>query len=280
MTITTETYWDIGGVPLQTLAYNVTTWGGDLQSPPPLRGEDLVIPYRPGTVFQTRRPNGRSLTFSMWVVGADVDGNIPVSKTMRAEFEKNFKMLRALFWNQGKQVTITKRWKDYATGTVKAATGTAVFTNGLAPSMNGSLRASFTVEMYMSDPFFYGSQQTTNFSSGATVSVPVTVEGDYETTAIGITLNGARNNIRLTNVDESVYLNVAQNLSSGSVIQLDINSFTARKNPTGTNANVIGSVTYFGHPFWFVLRPGIQNLTLSSSTGTGSGSLTYQARWL
>lgn len=280
MTLTTDTYWDIDGIPLQTLAYNITTWGGDLQSPPPLRGEDITIPYRPGTVFQPRRPDGRSMTFSMWVVGADVDGNVPASASMRAEFEKNFKMLRGLFWNQGRQVTITKRWKDYGSGTVKAASAKAVFANGLAPSMNGSQRASFTVEMYLSDPFFYGSEVTIPFSATATPSVGPTILGDYETTDIVITFDGARNNMRITNTDEGVYVNVNHNLAIAHEIVLTVDAFTAIKDPTGTPANVIGSVTSFGHPFWFVLRPGVQNLTISSSSGTGAGELKYRPRWL
>jgi hypothetical protein len=280
MALSTDVYWDIDGVPIQTLAYNISTWGGDLQAPPPLRGDDITIPYRPGTVFQMRRPNGRSLTFSMWVIGADNNGNVPTSKTMRAEFENNFKMLRTLFWNQGRQVTITKRWRDYTTGTLMTASGKAVYTNGLAPSMNGSHRATFTVEMYMSDPFFYGSEVTVNFAATATSNQSPTIVGDYETTDILMDFNGARNNMRLTNSSTSTYVNVNQNLASGSLIRLDVNNFTARKNPSTTNDNVVGSVTQFGHPFWMVLRPGVQSLSLTSSSGSGSGVLKYRPRWL
>lgn len=280
MALSTDVYWDIAGVPLQTYAYNITTWGGDLQAPPTLRGEDTTLPYRPGTIFQTRRPTGRSITFNMWVTGADVDGNVPASKTMRLEFEKNFKMLRGLFWNQGKQVAITKRWKDYTTGVVQAATGYAVFVNGLAPTMNGQLRATFTVEMYMSDPFFYGTTQTVNFAGTTTSNQSPTVLGDYETTAISLDVNGARNNFRLTNTSESVYVNVNKNLSAGQLVRLDVNNFTARQDPSGANTNVIGSVTNFGHPFWMVLRPGVQNLSLTSSTGAGTATLTYLPRWI
>lgn len=280
MVLTTDVYYDINGVPLSTLAYNVTTWGGDLQAPPDLRGEDLTIPYRPGTVFQARRPDGRSMSFNMWVVGADVDGKVPASKTMRAEFENNFKMLRNLFWNQGKQVTITKRWRDYDTGTLMSATAQAVYSGGFSPSMTGNLRATFSVEMYLSDPFFYGPESTISFAGTAVATAAPTVLGDYETTVLVLDVNGARNNFRLTNMDEAVYVNVATNLTVGSSIRLDINNFSAKRNPLGTNENVIGSVTSFGHPFWFVLRPGVQNLRLTSSSGTGTGTLKYRPRWL
>lgn len=280
MATTTDTFWDINGVPIQTYAYNVSTWGGDLQAPPPLRGDDLTIPYRPGRVFQARRPDGRSLTFSMWVQGSDEDGRVPTTKTMRAEFEKNFSMLRNLFWNQGKQVIITKRWRDYTTGGMRSASARAVYAGGIDPSMHGSLHASFTVEMYLSDPFFYGGEVTVPFSALASSPVATNVLGDYETTDILIDFEGPRNNMRLTNVDAGVYVNVNQNISFGQVIRLDVNNFRAVKNPVGPTTNVIGSVTQFGHPFWFVLRPGIQNLTLSSSTGTGGGTLKYRPRWL
>jgi len=220
------------------------------------------------------------MSFNMWVQGSDSDGNVPANKTMRAEFEKNFMMLRNLFWNQGKQVTITKRWRDYTTGNMRSASARAVFAGGIAPSMHGNAHASFSVEMYLSDPFFYGAEVTANFSAVATSTLALDVPGDYETTDILIDFQGARNNFRLTNVSEAVYVNVNQNLASGQLIRLDVNNFRASKNPTTSPSNVIGSVTNFGHPFWFVLRPGVQNLTLSSSSGTGAGTLKYRPRWL
>jgi len=277
MVLTTDVYWDINGVPLQSLAYNITTWGGDLQSPPPLRGTDLTIPYRPGTVFLQRRPDGRTMNINMWVQGSDVDGKVPTSATMRAEFEKNFKMLRNLFWNQGRQIAITKRWKDYGSNTVQTATALAVFASGFAPEMQGNAHATYSVELYLSDPFFYGLEVTTNFAAVATSNQAINVLGDYETTALTFQFDGARNNMRLTNASEGVYVNVANNLGSGQSIVIDADNFTAKKNGS---TNVIGSVTNFGHPYWFVLRPGVQNVSLTSSSGAGSGVLKYRPRWL
>jgi Phage tail protein. len=280
MALSTDVYWDIGGVPLQTLAYNITTFGGDLNSPPTLRGEDLTIPYRPGTVFTQRRPNGRTITFNMWVQGSDVDGKVPTSVTQRAEFEKNFKMLRNLFWNQGNQVNVTKRWKDYGSSVVQTATAKAVFSSGISPEMQGNSHASYSVEMYLSDPFFYGPQQTITFAALATSNQTFTVLGDYETTEILVDFDGARNNMRLTNTSAGVYVNVNHNLAAGQEIILDVSNFKATKNPTGTPQSVIGNVTYFGHPFWMVLRPGSQTLSMTSSSGAGGGNVKYSPRWL
>lgn len=280
MALTTDVYWDIDGVPLQTYAKNITTWGGDLQAPPSLRGEDLTIPYRPGEVFQTRRPKGRSITFNMWVIGADDDGKIPTSIPMRGMFEQHFKNLRNLFWNQGKQFTLTRRWKDYTTNTVKSASAKAVFAGGLAPVMNGQNRATFSVELYLPDPFFYGAEETITFPATNVAEVTSTILGDYETTVALLTVNGARNNIRLTNNNEGVYVNIAQDLAAGQTIQVDVDNWTAVKNPGVSEANIIGSVTSFGHEFWFVLRPGSQKVTLSSSSGTGTATLKYRPRYI
>lgn len=280
MALSSDVYWDINGIPLQTMAYNISTWGGDLQAPPPLRGGDLTIPYKPGEVFQTRRPSGRSLTFNMWTIGADSDGNIPVDATMRSMFEFNFKKLRTLFWNQGKQFTITKRWKDYGSNTVKTASARGVFAGGMAPSMNGALRASFTAEVYLSDPFFYGPTETINIPSGQNSIVNTTILGDYETTAVTVLFNGARNNMRLTNLSEGIYVNSTIDLSTGQTLLIDVDAWTATKNPGSSNVNVIGSVSSFGHEFWFVLRPGTQSLSVSSGTGSGSAVVQYKPRWV
>lgn len=275
MALSTDTYWDVSGTPLQTLAYNIETWGGDIQAPPPLRGEDITIPYAPGMLIQPRRPNGRTLTLNMWVVGADVDGKVPTSATMRAEFEKNFKMLRTLFWNQGQPFQITRRWKDYGSSTVQSATATAVYVDGFAPSMNGANRATFTVELFLPDPFFYGANVNVNFGATATSNTTITVPGDFETTNISITFNAARNNFRLTNTTTGVYVNVNSNLTAGTAI-MDVDAWSVQQGAS----NIIGKVTQYGHPFWMALKPGSQTLSLTSSSGTGSAVLTYRPRWI
>jgi hypothetical protein len=197
---------------------------------------------------------------------------------MRAEFEKNFKMLRNLFWNQGKQVTLTKRWKNYGSNTVQTATAMAVYENGFAPVMNGSSRATFSVTLYLSDPFFYGPEETIEIPAATSSTVTVDILGDYETTDITLVANASRNNFRFTNLSEGVYVNVNREITTGS-ISIDVDAFTAVRSGAG-GANVISYVSSFGHPFWFVLRPGEQQIRLTSSSGTGSGIIRYRPRWL
>lgn len=278
MSNTTDTYWEVNGVSLQTYAFNITTWGGDLQAPPPLRGEDQKIPFRPGVLLQPRIPDSMTRTFNMWVIGADEDGNIVPSR--RAEFERNYKKIRALFWNGGEPVTIKKRWRDYGSSVIREAVGTAIFADGLAPAMQGSQRATFSVAMFFADPFFYGDEETIPFNAVATATTTATILGDYETTDISLEFSGARNNMRLTNVTRGIWLNVQRDLASGSKIVVDVDDWTAVQNPTGTPVNVIRYVTHFGHKFWMSLKPGSQQLRISSTSGAGAATLKYRPRWI
>lgn len=156
MTNSTPTYWSVDGESLQTYAYNIQTWGGDAQGVPPLRGDDVTVPFAEGELWQEKVPGARTISFNMWVVGANPDGSLPTEGSSRELFERNWRKLRALFWNPRKQITLTKRFKDWNTGQIVSASAKAQFASGLQPTMNGTQRAQFTVQLKLTDPFFYG----------------------------------------------------------------------------------------------------------------------------
>lgn len=165
MTNSTQYYWSVDGVSLQTYAYNIETWGGDAQSPPPLRGGDTVIPYAVGETYHRKVPGARTISFGMWVVGANKDGSIPQGGSSRKLFEENWRKLRSLLWNPNRQIELTKRFKDWTTGQMVEATAKAEFAGGLAPTMNGTQRAVFTVQLRLADPFFYGKEKTVSINA-------------------------------------------------------------------------------------------------------------------
>lgn len=165
MTNSTEYFWSIDGVSLQTYAFNISTWGGDAQSPPPLRGNDTTVPYVVGDQYHRKVPGARTVSFGMWVIGANEDGSLPVGGSSRRLFEENWRALRKLMWNPNRQVKLTKRFRDWETGEVVEATALAEFAGGLTPTMNGSQRAVFTVQFKLADPFFYGEAQTISINA-------------------------------------------------------------------------------------------------------------------
>lgn len=165
MTNSTEYFWSIDGVSLQTYAFNISTWGGDAQSPPPLRGSDTTVPYVVGDQYHRKVPGARTVSFGMWVIGANEDGSLPVGGSSRRLFEENWRALRKLMWNPNRQVKLTKRFRDWETGELVEATALAEFAGGLTPTMNGSQRAVFTVQFKLADPFFYGEEHTISINA-------------------------------------------------------------------------------------------------------------------
>jgi hypothetical protein len=271
----TDTYWSIGDVSLQTLGFNIETRGG--HAPPPLRGEDILIPYRPGQRLTERIPDSRTEGFKLWAIGMTEDGTVgPYGP--RAEYEKNYKKLRALIYNQGRPVQLTKRWKDYGSSTVKSATATAIYQGGLDESMTGPARATMGFDMWLADPFYYGDWEPVNFSAVANSVQTPTILGDYPTTVITLQANGARTGLRLTNSTEDIWLDYAGTIAAGSSVVFDVDAWTAKRSTTPTNA--IRDVSHFGHKHWMSLRPGVQRLAITSNSGTGSAVLKYKPRWL
>ena len=67
----TVEYWDADGVSLQTFTQNLKTWGGSREGVPPLRGEDLKIPYMRGSRFVRKVPDSRTLTLEGWLLGTE-----------------------------------------------------------------------------------------------------------------------------------------------------------------------------------------------------------------
>lgn len=272
---TTETYWDIDGTSLQTLAYNIVTLGGDRLMPPGLRGKDLVIPYAPGEVFQDKVVDSRTITLGMWVQGVDVNG-LETTLDARRQFDANWKTLKNLLWTPRKQVTLTKRFYDGST--LKTAAAKAQFAGGMIPLMQGPARATFTVDLSLADPYFYSADVITNLVSG---TQSVTVNGDDVTRAVKFQIRGPRKNIKIRNNTLGIQVEYRGDLSAGDEARIDVKKFTSKTDPVATNEyNSTGSILHEGDAFWFLLAPGANSITVTSDTGIGAITMTHQEAWL
>lgn len=277
MTNSTQTFWEVDGVSLQTYAQNIVTWGGEKQAPPPLRGEDVLIPYRPGRTWVHKEADSRTLPLEMWVLGANDDGTVPTGPR-NIEFQANLRALRNLLWNPKRQIKLTKRWMNPGSPTVYKASALASFAGGFVPSMNGSARATFTVDLLLADPYFYGDEITHTFNAGSsTQAQTLNILGDDSTTAVKVQFYGDRTNPRLSNSINGEYVELQEQIASGSVL-VDVDAFTAKSGSTNHIRYVRSAVT--DSKFWMTLEPGSQTVTLSGSTGTGNATLKYRPRWL
>lgn len=281
MANSTDEYFSVNGESLQTYAYNIETWGASRESPPPVRGGNVTIPGMPGQVFVPKVVDSRTLTFNMWVIGATTDGYAPTG-SRRAEFEKNFKALRRLLYTPGREITITKRFRLPGSNTVITATGKAQFAGGLAPTMHGRARAIMTVDLFMADPFFYGSEVTIPAFNSTSQQRTIDVAGDFRTTAITVAIAGSRVNPRIaaTNAYDSMWVKYTYTLGTGDKASLDIPSFTAITTPgTAAAFRSGGLITHGGDKFWLALEPGSNTIQYTSTSGAGDTIIKYKPVW-
>lgn len=286
MTTTTDTYMSVDGVPLQTYAYNISSWGGDREAPPTLRGGNIVIPGAPGALFVPKLVDSRIITLGMWVQGCTEDGLIPSSASRREEFERNWRALRKLLWTPRKQITLTKRFRNYGETAITVATGKAQFAGGLNPSMTGTQRAIFTVDLLMADPYFYGPEVTLPTYTTNQQTNTFEVPGDDRTRDISISVAGARVNpkLTLTSPDQTVRtMQYTYALGTGDSATVDVRNFTSRTTPaTGTAFGSSGlvSASPSDDPNWLGFDPGTNKLKVESSSGVGNVVVKYKPVYL
>lgn len=295
MTDTTETLWDVDGTSLQTYAFNIVTLGGSRMSPPPVRGDDITIPFRPGQVFTPKTPDAQTITLGMWVSGANEDGTIPTDPGPRMFFMQNWRKLRKLLFTPRRQFVLTKRFwipEEELEGSNMAlddlptqsgyrlitASAMGSYAGGLEPQMTGPGRATFTVDIKLTTPYFFSAPININLTNLAP-SDTVNIVGDDRTMAIGVEFTGPLTAPQITNGD--VWFRYDTGISLGVKVLLDVLDFQATHNYLNEEDSYksAGYVVHDGDPFWLYLEPGENVIVLSSSEGTGSARLTYQPGW-
>lgn len=277
MTNSTVEYWDVDGVSLNTFAYNIQTLGGDRLAPPPLRGGNQKVPHSPGTIYMPKVVDSNTLTLGMWAIGTQADGTAPVSGYAKEQFNKNFRMLRRIFWTPDREVTITKRFYD-ETGVLRTASAKGQFAGGLSPAMNGQARGVFTVDLVLADPFFYGTQQSTSLVTGAQ---NVSVLGDYATRNVIFTIQGLRVNPKIRNNTLLVDTQLLASLGSGDATVVDVKNYKSTTTPSGGSPfRSTGSIRHTGAAHWFALNPGVNSITVTSDSGIGVITMQWQEAWI
>lgn len=304
MTDTTETYWDADGQSLQTFAFNIVTLGGDRMAPIPVRGDDITVPYMPGTVWTPKVPNQRVISLGMWVIGANEDGTIPDDEDGRRTFDKNWRMLRRLLWRYRTQFTLTKRFwvptEDLEAAGVDitelpqngswsliSASAKASYHSGMEPMMSGPSRAAFVVNLLLSDPYFYGDTITIPFSTSTEPEDPGPVQGvfilgDDRTTEITFDYEGPLTSPTFTLTEEpsTPWIRYGSDVADGDSAQVKVKTFSAVHTDSLATYGSSGYVQHYGDRFWFFLDPGERTIALSVQEGTGTADLIYRPAYL
>lgn len=323
-----EEGWMVDGIPLQTYAFNITTLGGSRMAPPPLRGTNVAVPFRPGSTWQPRIPDSRTITLAMWVIGAEKDGSIPENRDLQFKFKQNWRELTKLLWKPKKELTLSKKiwipevelvaanapfvmypeYQGYRQLTVEAK---ATFAGGLEPTMTGNARATFMVDLLLSDPYFYGDPITHSFDvtkeldgdyvgryaknlhilgDDATSKIMIEFFSDTGMVEPLLSWNDPNPTGAVLSYDPSPFLGIHGYFGppGGTIdeetahreVTIDVDRFTAYYPPEDGTSYISGAVHTSGNRFWLELDPAGMNMTFTVGSGQGTADITYRPAWL
>jgi hypothetical protein len=266
--------WYFNGVSLMSQYWNIATLGGSRFSLPVLRGQNYEVPYRAGQVWRPKYPDQRTVTLAMWLNGVATSSIAYPAPDARLAFNNNLQSIRQLFWTrQGAggslQGQLQRNW--YLTqGTNKLVTSTAMaeIAGSMDLTMSGRTHAGFSVDLLLSDPYFYGAQQTQACTGASTTCTALGegVVGEGQPSAVSsftIQLSAA---CTVTNASLSPV--VAFTFSAAGAqypVTIDVLNYTATDN---AGINQVAGLTHTGSRMWMVLLPGANTIQVSAGTAT------------
>lgn len=301
---TTEEYWEVdpgrlilgewvydSPVPLATLAYNISTLAGR-EGIPVADGENIRISTRSGRRWVPKTPDQKQISLAMWALGTNVDGSIPEDVHMRTKFWENYNRLKQLFAVWDRQILLRRR---VATRYGVVTTRTWVEPTGnMDLNPTGPMRAAFTIDLLMTDPFWHAEEQKSDpvyvRAAGGLRRYPRTYRleyGSYGNTGIYTMFNDGTHEARLIaeihgpvinprflNMDtnERFRLETDVEIDAGDIIEIDFYDRTIELKGSGSRYWWLDRTTD-----WLHSRPGYQRFQFSHEGFDEAGYVVW--RW-
>lgn len=230
---------EIDGFNCRTEAYNASTRTGRY-SMPPLRGDNLVLPGRSGSVPVLGRPFDEGVgALAVWVTGRNPDGTFPASMSaMRTQFETNMAKFQRLFTRAHKLSTIRSGQPD---GSIRRAL--VQWVEWDEPEVTaGGTRAEWAIGYTIPNVFWEDDTATTQ-SSTANSSLPkpfdltsfANMTGVIEDAVIDVV--GPITNPRVTDKETGTYVEYTGTVGSGSTWSIDVAAATSKVGASSVMAN-------------------------------------------
>lgn len=272
----TETYWEADGQSLHTYARSIETIGG--MGPPPLRGDNIVIPLSPGARYVPKTPDQNIFHLAMWLRGVAQDAGSGVTAATKAQFQKNYNDLIRLLWKPGKQIKLTKRFYDGTSSSPIAASAMVEYAGGLEPTMIGRSAGKCLVDLQAADPYFYADTLLTTplVNGDNTVIIP----GNAPTLNVKVRINGSRTNTRVLNKTNGIQFTYPTPVISGEYVDVFPQTFEARHKPaSAVEYDASTRIIHAGAPQWLQLEPGSNVINIASDSGIGVITLEVRGAW-
>lgn len=147
---------------LNHYGYNISTLAGQGQLPPVV-GENAQRTNRHGRRWRKKVTDQRPLTLSMWVRGSFEDDRFGMPFDQRQQFNANWQTLKGIFGVFDRQLLLTRR-VDLPDGLLMQY-AKAELRGDMDPTPQGEAAATFSVNLIMADPFWYGDPMSTSLFS-------------------------------------------------------------------------------------------------------------------
>ena len=137
----------------------------------------------------------------------------------------------------------------------------------MEPTSNHRNSAAFTVDLLLSDPYFYGASQSQSLgtSGGTITNLAEGVVGEgYPSAVSAFTLTLTAGPVTITNVTAGVSVTYGAAITASPVV-LDILNMTATD---ASGNNQTSNITHAGSRMWMCLLPGQNVITVSAGTVT------------
>jgi phage-related protein len=258
------TTWTYGGTALTS--FGRVTLVNDYLDMADRRGDNILLPYRHGTLFVQKYYDQRKITLGIVVVTASA-----------AALETALDTMRKLFSVRTQQ-TLAMTMEDSTVRNALASVDGAIDAERLSDKL-----ARVTVEFIMTSPFWRLStaiaDNTTTIDANPKAMI-VTNPGTIEERDATITLTGPLSNTTITNSTNGCTLTYTGTIASPRVVTIStINGQYVATNDLGTN--VIGNVTHSGLPALMVFDTGANTLSIADATHTtGTVRVSFYAPYL
>lgn len=241
--------WSFDGVALNSsAAYNIRLLSPS-EEVAPRRGDNLLIPARPGRLWRPKQYEQRTISIAMIIRGDDAAG-----------LQTNLETIMALFGRTGVR-TLSRTMPDATVRTIDAEAIQTIF------EPQSHLIYAAVIDLLAAEPWWQRTTAATVSSTGIGASpatINITNPGTAPHTAPTITIGGAITNPKLQ-IDD-VWVQYTGTITGGNTLILQCGQFTATG---GSPANI----THGGDTSWMVIPAGASTATL---TGTGLSSASIQ----
>lgn len=270
----------VDSVSVSQYAWNVTQRGSRWKVPS-VRGDNVTVPGRHGSIYvPDKKYDENELILNMWVIGAELDGSVPVSDTQRKQVRENMDTLLHLFTRRYEEVRLSQVLADGSTVEAYGECTEAIdFT-----SVAGGTRAEFSVAMRLSDPFWQDTSDVT-YNSGAAVVVDqqfALTNFDGATAPmdeLAFVVSGPATNPELVLLDTGAVIRYNGTIASGTDWRVNSDIWESVTGSAigfvGAGTNVLANTVYSGSTRMFSVHPWRQTgHAVIEINGSGFGANT------